>query len=129
MSVSHRSCSCAIVLLLMFHCIPLLQTLNLLPEDALVGLVTFGTNVAVHELGFSECPKSYVFRGDKEYPAAKVQDLLAIAPAGALKLLTYHSSIRYDLIAIAPASTLSFLVVDALAVALHLDCSSTRHAS
>lgn len=27
------------------------QTLNLLPEDTLVGLVTFGTNVMVHELG------------------------------------------------------------------------------
>jgi protein transport protein SEC23 len=27
------------------------QTLNLLPEDALVGLITFGTNVMVHELG------------------------------------------------------------------------------
>ncbi|KAG5176614.1 vesicle coat complex COPII, subunit SEC23 [Tribonema minus] len=58
------------------------QTLNLLPEDTLVGLVTFGTNVMVHELGFSDCPKSYVFRGDKEYPAAKVQELLSIAPAG-----------------------------------------------
>ena len=26
----------------------------------------------VHELGFTECPKSYVFRGTKEYPAQKV---------------------------------------------------------
>mmetsp|Transcript_13493 Transcript_13493/g.13562 ORF Transcript_13493/g.13562 Transcript_13493/m.13562 type:complete len:771 (+) Transcript_13493:121-2433(+) len=56
------------------------QTLNLLPEDALVGLVTFGTLVHVHELGFSECPKSYVFRGDKEYPAQKVQDMLGVVP-------------------------------------------------
>jgi protein transport protein SEC23 len=56
------------------------QTLNLLPEDALVGLITFGTLVQVHELGFAECPKSYVFRGDKEYPTQKVQDMLGIAP-------------------------------------------------
>jgi len=54
------------------------QTLNLLPEDALVGLITFGALVQVHELGFSECPRSYVFRGDKEYPAQKIQDLLGI---------------------------------------------------
>lgn len=27
-----------------------------------VGLVTFGTHVHVHELGFSECAKSYVFQ-------------------------------------------------------------------
>jgi protein transport protein SEC23 len=55
------------------------QTLNLLPEDALVGLITFGTLVQVHELGFADCPKSYVFRGDKEYAPQKVQDMLGIA--------------------------------------------------
>ena len=34
-----------------------------------VGLVTFGTHVHVHELGFSECAKSYVFqvRGTAPY--------------------------------------------------------------
>ncbi|CAM9589210.1 unnamed protein product, partial [Ectocarpus sp. 13 AM-2016] len=52
----------------------------LLPEEALVGLITFGTNVMVHELGFADCPKSYVFRGAKEYAA--VQQLLGILPAG-----------------------------------------------
>lgn len=56
------------------------QTLNLLPENALVGLITFGTLVQVHELGFSECPKSYVFQGEKEYSTQKVQDMLGIAP-------------------------------------------------
>lgn len=59
------------------------QTLNLLPEDALVGLITFGTLVHVHELGFSDCPKSYVFRGEKEYPTQKVQDMLGITPVRA----------------------------------------------
>mmetsp|Transcript_26453 Transcript_26453/g.44705 ORF Transcript_26453/g.44705 Transcript_26453/m.44705 type:complete len:531 (-) Transcript_26453:1186-2778(-) len=58
----------------------LLQTLNLLPADSLVGLITFGTLVQVHELGFAECPKSYVFRGDKDYSPQKVQDMLGIAP-------------------------------------------------
>lgn len=57
------------------------QTLNLLPEDALVGLVTFGTLVQVHELGFSDCPKAYVFRGEKEYSSQKVQDMLGISPS------------------------------------------------
>lgn len=56
------------------------QIFNLLPEEALVGLVTFGTLVNVHELGFHDCPKSYVFRGDKEYTSQKVQDMLNIAP-------------------------------------------------
>ena len=57
------------------------QTLNLLPEDALVGLITFGTLVHVHELGFSDCPKAYVFRGEKEYSSQKICDMLGIAPA------------------------------------------------
>jgi protein transport protein SEC23 len=56
------------------------QTLNLLPEDALVGLITFGTLVHVHELGFSDCPKAYVFRGEREYTPQKVQDMLGISP-------------------------------------------------
>ena len=56
------------------------QTLNLLPSDALVGLITFGTLVMVHELGFGDCPKSYVFRGEKEYLAQKVQEMLGISP-------------------------------------------------
>ena len=56
------------------------QTLNLLPEDALVGLITFGTLVHVHELGFTDCPKSFVFRGEKEYPPQKIQEMLGISP-------------------------------------------------
>lgn len=44
----------------------LLQAIGLLPGNALVGLVTFGTLVQVHELGFGAMPKSYVFKGSKE---------------------------------------------------------------
>jgi hypothetical protein len=36
----------------------ILQSLMLLPENALVGLITFGKNVHIHELAFDECPKS-----------------------------------------------------------------------
>ena len=38
-----------------------------------VGLVTFGTHVHVHEIGFTECPRAYVFRGSKDYSAAQVR--------------------------------------------------------
>jgi protein transport protein SEC23 len=54
------------------------QALSLLPESARVGLVTFGAQVHVHELGFGECPKSYVFRGGKEVSAAQVADQLGL---------------------------------------------------
>lgn len=52
------------------------QALNLLPEQALVGLITYGTNVQVHELGFEGIPKSFVLRGNKEYNGSKVGELL-----------------------------------------------------
>jgi len=52
------------------------QSLNLLPQDALVGLITYGTNIQVHELGFEGIPKSYVLRGNKEYHGQKVGELL-----------------------------------------------------
>lgn len=54
----------------------ILQSLMLLPENALVGLITFGKNVHVHELGFDECPKNYVFRGDKEITSSQIAKLL-----------------------------------------------------
>jgi len=59
------------------------QILNLLPEDSLVGLVTFGTNVQVHELGFEGVPKAYVIRGNKEYGPQKVGQLLGCGGAKA----------------------------------------------
>ncbi len=59
------------------------QSLMLLPEQALVGLITFGKNVHIHELSFDECPKSYVFRGDKELSASQIATFLGLR-AGAL---------------------------------------------
>ncbi|CAG8641256.1 8956_t:CDS:2, partial [Paraglomus occultum] len=57
----------------------LVVSLSLLPPHALVGLITFGTMTQVHELGYSECPKSYVFRGTKEYTSKQIQDMLGLA--------------------------------------------------
>ena len=42
------------------------QALNLLPDNSLVGLITFGTLVHVHELGFAQISKTYVFKGSKD---------------------------------------------------------------
>ena len=52
------------------------QALNLLPEDSLVGLITYGTNVQVHELGFESISKAYVLRGNREYGPVRVGELL-----------------------------------------------------
>lgn len=59
------------------------QSINLIPDDALVGFITFGTMVQVWELGFTDCPKSYVFRGTKGIPSDQVAGLLGISRGGA----------------------------------------------
>lgn len=32
----------------------------------------------VHELGFADCPKSFVFRGTKDYAAKQIQEMLGL---------------------------------------------------
>jgi len=39
----------------------------------------------VHELAYAECPKSYVFRGSKEYQAKQIADMLGLAPGKAMQ--------------------------------------------
>lgn len=61
----------------------LMVSLSLLPPKALVGLITFGTMVQVHELGSSDIPKSYVLRGTKDYSTGQIQEMLGLSAAGA----------------------------------------------
>ncbi|XP_048230694.1 protein transport protein SEC23 isoform X2 [Ricinus communis] len=50
------------------------QAIDLLPDNSLVGLITFGTLVHVHELGFGQIPKTYVFRGSKDVSKDQLLD-------------------------------------------------------
>ncbi|KAI3822994.1 hypothetical protein L1987_10597 [Smallanthus sonchifolius] len=54
------------------------QALEFLPENALVGFVSFGTQVQVHELGYADMSKVYVFRGSKEASKDQVLDQLGL---------------------------------------------------
>jgi len=54
------------------------MSLSLLPPNALIGLITFGKMVQVHELGCEGCSKSYVFRGTKDLNAKQIQEMLGI---------------------------------------------------
>ncbi|ODV61834.1 GTPase-activating protein SEC23 ASCRUDRAFT_75106 [Ascoidea rubescens DSM 1968] len=56
----------------------LILSLNLLPPNALVGLITFGAMVQVHDLAYQTCPKTYIFRGDKDYPVNQLLSMLAL---------------------------------------------------
>ncbi|KAL7984649.1 hypothetical protein Chor_003219 [Crotalus horridus] len=55
------------------------MSLSLLPPDALVGLITFGRMVQVHELSCEGISKSYVFRGTKDLSAKQIQDMLGLS--------------------------------------------------
>lgn len=55
------------------------MSLSLLPPTALVGLITFGRIVHVHELGCEGISKSYVFKGTKDLSAKQLQ---VCSPAG-----------------------------------------------
>ena len=54
----------------------LVVSLSLLPPNALIGLITYGTMVQVHDLGSESINKSYIFRGDKEYTDKQINDML-----------------------------------------------------
>ncbi|KCV72632.1 hypothetical protein H696_00217 [Fonticula alba] len=57
----------------------LVASLSLLPPTAIVGLITFGNMVNVHELENEDCTKTYVFQGTTDYPSAKIQKLLGLS--------------------------------------------------
>lgn len=46
------------------------------------GLQADRPQAQVHELGYTECAKSYVFRGSKDYSAKQVQEMLGLLPSG-----------------------------------------------
>jgi len=48
------------------------QSLAMMPQNALVGFITYGAMVYVHELASTMLPKAYAFRGQKEYNAQQV---------------------------------------------------------
>ncbi|KAF7837061.1 protein transport protein SEC23-like [Senna tora] len=58
------------------------QAIGLLPDNALVGFVSFGTQVQVHELGFSDMSKVYVFRGSKEITKEQILEQLGLGASG-----------------------------------------------
>eukprot|EP01062_Namystynia_karyoxenos_P078989 TRINITY_DN8238_c0_g1_i1.p1 TRINITY_DN8238_c0_g1~~TRINITY_DN8238_c0_g1_i1.p1 ORF type:complete len:1068 (+),score=322.94 TRINITY_DN8238_c0_g1_i1:97-3204(+) len=64
----------------------IIQSLEHLPEDCLVGLITFGRHVSVWELGFQDtAAKAVVFNGERKDPAQTyttevVREFLSIRP-------------------------------------------------
>lgn len=58
----------------------IIKAINMLPREARVGLITYGQNVHVHVLGYTDCAKCYVLRGEKEYTPETIKELLSLGP-------------------------------------------------
>ncbi|CAJ0577142.1 unnamed protein product, partial [Mesorhabditis spiculigera] len=54
----------------------------LLPAEAIVGLITYGRMVQLHELKVSGICRSYVFKGTKEVNPKQIRDILAMQIGG-----------------------------------------------
>jgi protein transport protein SEC23 len=75
-----------------------LASVGSLPGEALVGLVTYGRMVQVHELGFGELPRSYVFRGSKAYGSSKeIGEMLGLSGNTAGRFLVPVSEAAFTL--------------------------------
>ncbi|PHT82418.1 hypothetical protein T459_15433 [Capsicum annuum] len=57
------------------------RAIDMLPDNAMVGFISYGTQVQVHELGFSDMSKVYVFRGSKELTKDQVLEQLGLGVA------------------------------------------------
>ncbi|KAG9390471.1 COPII coat complex component, Sec23 (Sec23) [Carpediemonas membranifera] len=49
-----------------------------LPEDAVIGLVTFGTTIQVYELMYEYCPRYFVFRGHEDIQTSQLESYLGL---------------------------------------------------
>ncbi|KAH3902446.1 GTPase-activating protein SEC23 SCDLUD_000023 [Saccharomycodes ludwigii] len=54
----------------------IVSSLSLLPPNALVGLITYGNTVQLHDLSCTSIDRCNVFRGDREYELSQIIELL-----------------------------------------------------
>lgn len=59
------------------------RAIAMLPEKAKVGFISYGTQVQVHELGFQDMVKVFVFRGSKELSKDQILQQLNLPVTGA----------------------------------------------
>ena len=90
------------------------MSLSLLPPNALVGLITFGKMVQVHELGCEGFSKSYVFRGTKDFNAKQIQVGFDQNCVNGSSLVCVNDAATIILNAIAAATCQSALLADRL---------------
>ncbi|KAG7192429.1 uncharacterized protein KQ657_001830 [Scheffersomyces spartinae] len=68
-------------------------SLSLLPENALVGLITYGKHVHLHDLNSGNSLKLYSFNGSKEYTKEKVELSIGLLPSSVKQPQSSMSSV------------------------------------
>ena len=56
----------------------LIQTIDGLPKNINVGLITYGSCVQVYELGFPHCTKTHIFKGSNEVAPQELSAMLGM---------------------------------------------------
>ncbi|KAL8486931.1 hypothetical protein ACS0TY_023574 [Phlomoides rotata] len=74
--------TCMIIEELNFAKSELKRAIGMIPDNAMVGFISFGTQVHVHELGFLEMSKVFVFNGSKELSKDQVMEQLSLGVSG-----------------------------------------------
>ncbi|KAB5569713.1 hypothetical protein DKX38_003506 [Salix brachista] len=69
--------------------------IELLPDNSSVGLITSGTLVHVHELGYGEIPKIYIFKGSKDQLLEQMGFLVSV-PAPRMASLPVLEELQKD---------------------------------
>nr|CDS31096.2 protein transport protein Sec23A [Hymenolepis microstoma] len=60
----------------------ILQLITQLPPNCMIGLITFGRMVHIHELNSGSIAKSWVFKGTKDYIGEQLQSMLGLGRNG-----------------------------------------------
>uniref|UniRef100_A0A5K3F045 Protein transport protein SEC23 n=1 Tax=Mesocestoides corti TaxID=53468 RepID=A0A5K3F045_MESCO len=60
----------------------ILQLVSILPPNCMIGLITFGRMVHIHELNSGSIAKSWVFKGTKDYTGDQIQAMLGLGRSG-----------------------------------------------
>ena len=69
----------------------LLSIIEGLPDKINIGMITFGSNVYLHEIGNTEMTKLHAFKGDKEYSAQEIQELLLLSSSNDVKKINNNN--------------------------------------
>jgi protein transport protein SEC23 len=80
-----------------------------LPQDCQIGIITYGNMCHVHEIGFTEFPICYSFKGEKDYKTLEIQEYLGLVTnrnPNVNNQVSYSSSNKF----IAPLNTCELFV-------------------